>query len=557
MAESLETGVFVIGMDRSGTSAVTGMLRLLDLRTPPASDLVQAREANPTGVWESASLVAFNRRVLAAVDSDERFPLALEHGWEDDSRLAHLRPEARPALRQVFPASPWLWKDPLLCLTFAFWRSVGATKPVVVLVNRNPLEIAASALRAWGRPKIYGLALWERYLRQALGQLSGLPVLVTNYAELLAAPHSWSERAHSFLTSAGVPTQLKPEGDVESHVNKELRHVSATRGDVLEDREVSEAQRELFVSLEALEGPHDAFVAPELSDETPTNEALFAERRQAFRIKDELERRLALERRSRWGWRVRNSSYLAPARRLYVSGRRVVEARSRSGRARDPRPPLHVLHIGKTGGTALKHVLMGHQDSSHYQLLFRGHDVTLGDVPAGERFMFLIRDPLTRFVSAFNGRLREDRPRYDYPWRDEERVAFATFKTPDELAVALSSDDPELRAQAEAAMHGIGHVNTPYTFWFPSEQAFGRRLDDVFFIGLQDKLDDDFEVLKRKLGLGADVHLPRDENVAHKTPAGFESQLSETGRANLERWYAFDVAFVQLCRELAPRVNRA
>ena len=223
----------------------------------------------------------------------------------------------------------------------------------------------------------------------------------------------------------------------------------------------------------------------------------------------------------------------------------------------DRRPPLNLLHIGKTGGTALKHVLAENAEASHYQLLFRGHDVTLADIPDGERFMFLIRDPLTRFVSAFNGRLREDRPRYHYPWREEERIAFAIFKTPDQLAVALSSEDAELRAQAEAAMHGIGHVNTPYTFWFPDESAFRARLGDVFFIGLQDRLDDDFELLKRKLGLSDHLRLSRDETVAHKTPAGFQSQLSETGRANLERWYAFDVAFVELCRELAPSVNQA
>jgi hypothetical protein len=230
--------------------------------------------------------------------------------------------------------------------------------------------------------------------------------------------------------------------------------------------------------------------------------------------------------------------------------------RPRFRRERDPRQPVHVFHIGKTGGTALKHVLAEHQDLACYQLRFCGHDVTLADVPEGEQFMFFIRDPLTRFVSAFNGRLREDRPRYHYPWREEERIAFAIFKTPDQLAVALSSSDPEERAQAEAAMQGIGHVNTPYTFWFPSESAFRARLDDVFFIGLQDRLDEDFDVLKRRLGLPPEARMPRDETVAHKTPAGFESQLSERGRANLEHWYDFDVAFVRLCRELAPVVNR-
>jgi hypothetical protein len=221
----------------------------------------------------------------------------------------------------------------------------------------------------------------------------------------------------------------------------------------------------------------------------------------------------------------------------------------------DERPPLNVLHIGKTGGTALKHVLMANQANARYQLLFRGHDVTLADLPRGEQFMFLIRDPLTRFVSAFNGRLREDRPRYHYPWREEEKVAFAIFKTPDQLAVALSSSDPHEHQQAEAAMHGIGHVNTPYTFWFPDENAFQKRLADLFFIGLQDRLDEDFEALKRKLGLAEEAAMPRDEKVAHKTPAGFDDQLSERGRANLEQWYARDVAFVALCRQLALRVN--
>jgi len=221
----------------------------------------------------------------------------------------------------------------------------------------------------------------------------------------------------------------------------------------------------------------------------------------------------------------------------------------------DARRPLNVLHIGKTGGTALKHVLREHQDASRYQLLFRGHDVTLADVPAGEQFMFLIRDPLTRFVSAFNGRLREDRPRYHYPWRDEEKVAFAIFKTPDQLAVALSSADEAEREQAEHAMHGIGHVNTPYTFWFKDDRAFGSRLEDVFFIGLQDRLDEDFEVLRQKLALPDEARMPGDETVAHKTPSGFDDQLSDLGRANLERWYAWDVAFVRHCRELAPRVN--
>jgi hypothetical protein len=221
----------------------------------------------------------------------------------------------------------------------------------------------------------------------------------------------------------------------------------------------------------------------------------------------------------------------------------------------DPREPLHVLHVGKTGGTALNQVLVEHEHLSRHRLVFGGHVLTLAGIPAGERFMFLIRDPLTRFVSAFNSRLREGRPRYHYPWREEERVAFAVFKTPDQLATALSSVDAEERSHAEQAMRAIGHVNTRYSYWFGDEPTFRKRIPDVFFIGFQERLDADFELLKKKLGLPPEVQLPRDEEAAHKSPAGFSTELGETARANLERWYEADLAFLELCRELATRVN--
>ncbi len=220
----------------------------------------------------------------------------------------------------------------------------------------------------------------------------------------------------------------------------------------------------------------------------------------------------------------------------------------------DSREPLHVLHVGKTGGTALNHVLVEHAGVTRYRLVFGGHQLTVADVPVGERFMFFIRDPLSRFVSAFNSRLREGRPRYHYPWRDEEKVAFAVFKTPNELATALSADDSSLRKQAEAAMQGIGHLNTGYSYWFGDESSFRARVPDLFFIGFQERLDEDFETLKQRLGIPVGAELPRGD-LAHEAPAELDTQLGEAARANLARWYAEDLAFVQRCRELAPRIN--
>src|SRR5205085_937617 len=98
----------------------------------------------------------------------------------------------------------------------------------------------------------------------------------------------------------------------------------------------------------------------------------------------------------------------------------------------------------------------------------------------------------------------------------------------------------------------IGHANTPYSYWFGDPDSFRRRLGDVFFIAFQESLDDDFELLKQKLGLPSEARLPCEEAAAHRTPASFPRALSDQARANLERWYADDIEFVRLSRQLAP-----
>ncbi|GIU93809.1 MAG: hypothetical protein KatS3mg012_0266 [Gaiellaceae bacterium] len=211
----MSEGVFVVGMHRAGTSIATRLLGLLGLRLPVPEDLVPADARNPAGYWESMSLVALSERALRMVDSDARCPRRLAAGWERDPRLDELRREGRGAVRRAFGGVPWAWKDPRLCLAAAFWRSVIASERIpVVLLCRNPLEIAESAARA-DRPdgKLYTLALWERYLREALVQIGGLPVLVTRYDDLMRDPVRWCAEAASFLGRNGLavrPADAKP-----------------------------------------------------------------------------------------------------------------------------------------------------------------------------------------------------------------------------------------------------------------------------------------------------------------------------------------------------------
>jgi len=217
-----------------------------------------------------------------------------------------------------------------------------------------------------------------------------------------------------------------------------------------------------------------------------------------------------------------------------------------SRRPSGPRP-LHFLHVGKTGGSAVKHALgLAPAETGRFVIHLDGeHRKTLHDVPEGEAAFFFVREPLARFVSAFYSRQRQGMPHDLHPWKDREREAFATFHTANALAEAISARDQALRFEARQAMRAIGHVNTQYAKWFESPRYFRSRRNDIVFVGRQETLDADFERLKTLVGLPRETALPADDVVAHRNPGGVDRSLSNLARTNLEAWYRADFEFLE------------
>ena len=218
-------------------------------------------------------------------------------------------------------------------------------------------------------------------------------------------------------------------------------------------------------------------------------------------------------------------------------------------RVRRPKPRAHFLHIGKTGGTAVNTALTPRSRSGRYEIVLDGHDVDLRQIPPGERFFFVARDPLDRFVSAFNDRQRCSRPRYDVPWTLEEERAYRCFDTPDFLGSALSSPDEALRTAAHEAMTSIYHVRHSYWHWFCDPDYFRSRLDDLLYVMWLPSLQASFARLCKLLRVRG-AELPVDEVGAHRDPAGASHHLSDGAVENLERWFESDFEFMEMCSQL-------
>lgn len=212
---------------------------------------------------------------------------------------------------------------------------------------------------------------------------------------------------------------------------------------------------------------------------------------------------------------------------------------------------VHVLHIGKTGGTAVKAALRGYRCRGDVVITLNPHSVRLQDIPPGDRVVFFLRDPIARFVSGFLSRQRKGQPRYYTEWSPAEKAAFERFPTPNALALALSSDDPDERRAAQDAMRTIEHVRDSYMRWFGSIEYFESRLTDVALIGFQETLKDDFTRFKRMFGLPHEIALPSDPVKAHRNPETQEKSLDARALDNLRQWYRADLDFLGLCRRVA------
>lgn len=196
-------GIVVLGMHRSGTSAVTRVLNLLGAAVPPEDDLLVNYD-NPEGHWESRTLVALNDRILGAFGRSWDFPPLLRPGWAQGTSVDGLVPELSAAFSTVYPGTPWVWKDPRTCLTFPLWRRALGDDVCVVLVSRSASAVTTSIHRRDGIPRLYGAGLWHHYVAASLEAAQGLPTVCVAFEHLLADPAAATAELADALSLLGI-----------------------------------------------------------------------------------------------------------------------------------------------------------------------------------------------------------------------------------------------------------------------------------------------------------------------------------------------------------------
>lgn len=220
-------GVIVLGMHRSGTSALAGALSTLGVHM--GRTLVSAVEGeNDRGFWENKPLVEIHDRLLGSLRTSWDDVRPLPEGWLQMPEVAGFRNEIVRVLQNECLTVPyWGVKDPRLCRLMPLWFKVLETLEipcVFVLIHRDPLEVSLSLKRRDSFDDVKSGLLWIDHNLQAEKWTRGRPRVLISYAQLLSDPDKTTKKIANVIGDDFVECVEQGIDAVKTFLSPRLRH---------------------------------------------------------------------------------------------------------------------------------------------------------------------------------------------------------------------------------------------------------------------------------------------------------------------------------------------
>jgi hypothetical protein len=264
-------------MHRSGTSAIAAALEALGLDVGAPERLMAADAANPAGYYELQEIGDLNDEILIALGGAWDCLPQPPDGWELEPAMTPYFRRAASIVGTRLAKSRWLIKDPRIAPLLPLWRRAVLDRCAAVVIVRDPMEVAWSLALRNGMPILTGLALWSEYNRRTLAGLSGLPVYVCNYDELVSAPLATMTSIRAALASWNELSADAPVDAAAARVQPELRRNTWPRDNVDALEVPVEIERHVKF-LADLTGAHEVF-EPGNPPPSPWEQAVLFERR--------------------------------------------------------------------------------------------------------------------------------------------------------------------------------------------------------------------------------------------------------------------------------------
>jgi hypothetical protein len=211
---------------------------------------------------------------------------------------------------------------------------------------------------------------------------------------------------------------------------------------------------------------------------------------------------------------------------------------------------ISFIHIGKCGGTTMHHLL--NKKLKNYKQYHCHKNYT-----TNEKYIIWIRNPLSRFVSAFKFQKEcidfdvnkykgkqltlqnciaperiKSKIKTGYTFNEDYDRLITFFKSPNTLAEGLSSTNPVIKRKATRLMnYPIEHISKGIGWYLNNGKFVKNKNSKIVFVGKLETMSDDILKLQNKLNITLDTtkHLRKNNKG--------DTYLSELAIENLLEWY--------------------
>lgn len=243
-----KVAILALGMHRSGTSLLAGILDRLGCKGPNTSLAADTR--NPQGYFESEPIFRLNDEILATAGTRWNDWQPLRDGWQDSPRFNEFRFRAAQIIQAEYGEASLIYlKDPRLCRLLPLWYDVLVEMGYAVScihTHRHPQDVAAS-LKARKNIEVepsVGMLSWLRHILDAEAASRELPRIFTSYSDLLTNWQILSQRVEEVFRFTWPVSAHAGQDRIIQLVDPDLRHHGSDIETFLNNTSVPETFRE-------------------------------------------------------------------------------------------------------------------------------------------------------------------------------------------------------------------------------------------------------------------------------------------------------------------------
>ncbi|TPM37560.1 hypothetical protein [Mesorhizobium sp. B2-3-4] len=261
------TCIMVLGMHRSGTSALTRAISLLGAELP--KNMLGANPTNPAGHWEPVRLMELHDRMLGEAGSSWDDWRSFDPNDLGAARLRFYKAEIARLIDEEYGSAPlFVMKEPRISRFVPLYAEILESMRVdvrYVLTERNPLAVIASLEKRGSFTYAFSALLWLRHELEAECATRGKPRVFLSYENMIDGWRSGVERMTETLQIEWPRPINDAQTALSTHFSAAHQHHVASRARLEADQRMTKWVKDTYSALMALErNPNDATATAQL-----------------------------------------------------------------------------------------------------------------------------------------------------------------------------------------------------------------------------------------------------------------------------------------------------